>query len=161
MLIELLSLRIPRHSIAPCFGIQHLPLIGLCWLLQQIIGYLLDTGVEGQILKIIKQEGFPPEMSVLDHTGLSTLRTGLDSGAIVGLSIRYDKLNPEEAGRIVQQEHDRRDRLLMNSEFGWGGDGYFSVPRAVLAMRRMGLKREEIERVTWENPKRFFGLQIE
>jgi predicted metal-dependent TIM-barrel fold hydrolase len=79
---------------------------------------------------------------------------------MVGLSICYDKLSPEDAAKVVLENPDKRERLLVNSEFGWGGEGYFSVPRSVLAMRRMGLKRDEIEQVTWENPKKFFKLEI-
>jgi predicted metal-dependent TIM-barrel fold hydrolase len=79
---------------------------------------------------------------------------------MVGLSLCYDKLRPEDAAEIVA-ENPGSDRLLINSEFGYSGEGYFSVPRAVLSMRRLGLKRGAIEKVTWENPKRFFNLPID
>jgi predicted metal-dependent TIM-barrel fold hydrolase len=113
-----------------------------------------------QIIQVIKEEDFPIERAVLDHTGFNTLQTRLDSGAMVGLSICYDKLNPDEAAQVIGDNPEKRERFLLNSEFGWGGEGHFSVPRAVLGMRRMGLRRKEIEQVTWENPKRFFDLDI-
>jgi predicted metal-dependent TIM-barrel fold hydrolase len=113
-----------------------------------------------KIIHVIKEENFPLERTVLDHTGRNTLKTRLDSGAMVGLSLCYDKLRPEDAAEIVA-ENPGSDRLLINSEFGYSGEGYFSVPRAVLSMRRLGLKREAIEKVTWENPKRFFNLPID
>ena len=50
--------------------------------------------------------------------------------------------------------------LMIGSKAGNSAGGYFSVPRAVMAMRMAGLKREEIEQVTWENPKRFFKLPL-
>ncbi len=102
-------------------------------------------------------------MRIIDPhlTGLNTLQARLDSGAMVGLSVCYDKLSPEDAATVVMENPDKRDRLLINSEFGWGGEGYFSVPRSVLSMRKKGLKRDEIEQVTWENPKRFFNLEID
>ena len=114
-----------------------------------------------QIIRVIKEEGFPIERAVLDHTGPNTLQTRLESGAMVGLSVCYDKLNPDEAAKIILDNPDKRDRLFINSEVGWGGEGHFSVPRVVLGMRRMGLGRDVIEQVTWENPKRFFNLEIE
>lgn len=114
-----------------------------------------------QIVKVIKEENYPIERAVLDHTGRNTLKYRLDTGAMVGLSLCYDKLRPEDAAEIVLEHPDQRDRLLINSEFGYSGEGYFSVPRAVLSMRRLGLKREEIEKVTWDNPNRFFNLQID
>lgn len=117
--------------------------------------------VLAQIIDLIGEENFPIERTVLDHTGLNTLQARLDSGAMVGLSICYDKLNPDEAAKIVKDNPNYRDQLFLNSEFGWAGEGHFSVPRAVLGMRRMGLKRNEIEQVTWENPKRFFKFNID
>ncbi len=113
-----------------------------------------------KIIHVIREENFPLERAVLDHTGRNTLKSRLDCGAMVGLSLCYDKLRPEDAAEIVA-ENPGSDRLLINSEFGYSGEGYFSVPRAVLSMRRLGLKREAIEKVTWENPKRFFGLPID
>lgn len=113
-----------------------------------------------QIIQVIEQEKFPIERAILDHSGRATIKTRLDSGAMVGLSLCYDKLRPEDAAEIVAENPDKRERFVINSEFGYAGEGYFSVPRAVLSMRRLGLKREEIEQVTWENPKKFFKLPV-
>jgi len=44
---------------------------------------------------------------------------------------------------------------------GTSGGSYFSLPRTVLAMRMAGLKRGEIEQITWENPKRFYNLPLD
>ncbi len=114
-----------------------------------------------QIVRVIKEENFPVEKAVLDHTGFNTLNDRLASGANVGLSLCYDKLRPEDAAEIVLNNPDKRDQLVINSEFGYSEEGYYSVPRAVLAMRRLGLKRDVIEHITWDNPKRIFNLQID
>lgn len=114
-----------------------------------------------QIINVIREENFPFERAVLDHSAINTVKTRLDSGAMVGLSVCFDKLRPEDAAETVLQNPARRDRFLINSEVGDSGVGYFSIPRTVLAMRRLGLRSEEIERVTWDNPKRFFDLPIE
>ena len=113
-----------------------------------------------KIIHVMKEEKFPLERAILDHTGRNTLKTRLASGAMVGLSLCYDKLKPEDAAEIVAENPDC-DRLTINSEFGYSGEGYYSVPRAVLSMRRLGLKREAIEKVTWENPREFFNLPID
>jgi len=113
-----------------------------------------------QIIKVIKEENYPIERAVLDHTGLKTLNIRLDSGAKVGLSLCYDKLSPEDVAEVVAQHQDSSDQLLINSEFGYSGEGYYSVPRAVLAMRRLGLIREQIEKITWDNPKKLFKLPV-
>jgi predicted metal-dependent TIM-barrel fold hydrolase len=112
------------------------------------------------IIKVIESEKFPMDRVILDHTGRKSLEDRLATSAMVGLSLCYDKLRPEDAAEIVRDYPDHRNQLLINSEFGYAADGYFSVPRSVLDMRRLGLKRDVIESVTWDNPKRFFALDI-
>ena len=116
--------------------------------------------VANQIIRVIKEETFPIEKAVLDHTGKNTLKARLESGAKVGLSLCYDKLRPEDAAEIIRDYPEYRDQLLINSEFGYSAEGYYSVPRACLAMRRLGLTRDVIEQITWENPKKLFDLTI-
>jgi len=114
-----------------------------------------------QIIRVMNEEKFPMDRAILDHSGVNTIQIRLDSGAMVGLSLCYDKLRPEDAAEIIAANLDKIDRFVINSEFGYAGEGYFSVPRAVLSMRRLGLKREQIERVTWDNPKTFFNLPVD
>ena len=116
--------------------------------------------VVNQIIDVIKGENFPMERVVLDHAAQNTLDTRLNSGAVAGLSVCYDKNRPDDAAGIVIENPDKRDKLFINSELGYDQDGYFSVPRAVLAMRMSGLSTEEIEKVTWDNPKKFFNLPV-
>ena len=116
--------------------------------------------VTDQIIDIIHDEGFPIERSVLDHTAKDTVKKRLMTGATVGLSVCYDKNRPEDAAEMVMENPDKRDKLFINSEFGYNNDGYFSVPRAVLELRMLGLDREEIGKVVWDNPKKFFNLPI-
>ena len=113
-----------------------------------------------QIVNVIKEENFSLERVILDQTGESTLDFRLKSGAMVGLSVCHDKMPPEIAAEIVLKNPDKRDRLVVNSELGYGNDGYFSVPRVILAMRMLGLKREEIEKVTFENRKKSSICQL-
>jgi uncharacterized protein len=117
--------------------------------------------VTRQIIKVIESEHFPLDRVILDHTGRNSLKDRLASGAMAGLSLCYDKLRPEDAAEIVAENSQHRQQLLINSEFGYAGEGYFSVPRAVLAMRRLGLKRDVIEGITWDNPRQFFRLNLE
>jgi predicted metal-dependent TIM-barrel fold hydrolase len=116
--------------------------------------------VTKQIIDIIREEKFPIKRAVLDHTAKDTIEDNLGSGATVGLSVCYDKNRPDDAAEMVKDNPSKRDRIFVNSEFGYGYDGYFSVPRAVVGMRLLGLAREEIEKVTWHNPKVFFNLPV-
>ena len=114
-----------------------------------------------QAIEIIQEENFPIERAVLDETGLNTIEMRLNSGAMVNLGTCYDKLKPEEIADIIKRYPDKRDKMIISSMIGYSGAGYFSCPRAVVAMRMAGLKREEIEQVTWDNAKLFYNLPLE
>lgn len=116
--------------------------------------------IVNQIIDIISKEKFPMERVVLDHTGKSTLEMRLKTKAMVALSVCYDKNTPDDAAKIVLENPRKRDKLFINSELGYDREGYFSVPRVVLAMRLLGLGKEEIEKVVWFNPKNLFNLPV-
>ena len=109
---------------------------------------------------MLKEERFPLDRAILDHTGKNTLDIRLNSGAVTGLSICYDKLTAEEAAEIIINNPTKRDVILLGSELGYGGAGHLSLVKVAWAMRMEGLDIREIEKVTWGNPKRFFNLPI-
>lgn len=113
-----------------------------------------------QIVEIIKDEKFPMDKVLLDHSAANTVDYRLSTGAMVGLSVCHDKTPPEMAAEVVKDRLDKIDQLVINSEVGYGNDGYFSVPRVIMAMKMLGLKKDVIEKVTYENPKRFFKLTV-
>jgi predicted metal-dependent TIM-barrel fold hydrolase len=114
--------------------------------------------VTTQIIKVLKEEKFPLAKAVLDHSGKNTIPERLKSGCVTGLSICYDKLTAEEAAEVVEQNPADRDQIIIGSELGYGGAGHLSVVKAAWAMRHDGMPVSEIERVTWDNPRRVFGL---
>jgi len=116
--------------------------------------------VTPQIIEILREDNFPLDRAILDHTGKNTLDIRLNSGAVTGLSICYDKLTAEEAAEIIINNPTKRDVILLGSELGYGGAGHLSLVKVAWAMRMEGFDNREIEKVTWENPKRFFKLPI-
>jgi predicted metal-dependent TIM-barrel fold hydrolase len=113
-----------------------------------------------QVVAIIKEENFDISRVILDHSGESTFDYRLGTGAMVGLSVCMDKMPPEVAANYVFNNPDKRDKLVVNTEVA-GGEGYFTIPMVILAMKRLGMKRDEIERVVYENPKKFFNLPVD
>ncbi len=113
-----------------------------------------------QVVDIIKEEDFDISRVILDHSGESTFDYRINTGAMVGLSVCMDKLPPEVAANFVFNNPDNRDKFLINTEVA-GGEGYFTIPMVCLAMKRLGMKRDEIERVVYENPKKFFDLSLD
>ena len=114
-----------------------------------------------RVFEIIREEGFPVERCVFDHAGEETMDFRMTTGAMVGLSICWDKMPPEAAARIVVDHPQWRDRLIINSELGGQGNDYFMVPRVMLALRLMGLDKETIDQVCWRTPKEFFALPVD
>jgi len=119
------------------------------------------AAVTTQIIEVLRQENFPLDRAIIDHTGKNTFQTRLDSGAVTGLSICYDKLTAEEAAQLVIDNPGKRDMITIGSELGYGGAGHLSLVKAAWVMRMEGMEREQIEQVTWDNPRRIFNLPVE
>jgi predicted metal-dependent TIM-barrel fold hydrolase len=116
--------------------------------------------VTPQIIDFLKKEKFPLGKAVLDHSGKNTIPVRLKSGCITGLSICYDKLTAEEVSEIIRNNPADRDNIIIGSELGYGGAGHLSIVKAAWAMKMDGMPVKEIERVTWDNPKRIFNLPV-
>ncbi len=116
--------------------------------------------ITARVLEVIEEQGFPVERCVFDHAGEETLAFRMGTGAMVGLSICWDKMPPEAAARFVIDNPEGRARILINSELGGQGNDYFMVPRVMLAMRLFGLDRATIDEVCWANPRDFFALPV-
>lgn len=114
-----------------------------------------------QIIDVLKKAEFPLERAVLDHSGKNTIPARLRSGCVTGLSICYDKLTAEEVSEVIRENPDDRDKIIVGSELGYGGAGHLSIVKAAWVMKMDGMPVSEIERVTWDNPKRIFSLPVD
>jgi len=113
-----------------------------------------------QVIDIIKEERFPMDRVILDHTGESTFGVRMASGAMVGLSCCFDKMPPESVANLILNNRDKLDKFIINSEVA-SGDGYFTVPMVALALRRGRLPHKDIHKVIYENPRAFFNLPLD
>jgi len=131
----------------------------------------LDNGNEHELrlfkaqLAIAREHNLPiivhtPTPQKPQDTGKNTFEKRLNSGAVTGLSVCYDKLTAEEAAELVIDNPDRRDMITLGSELGYGGSGHLSMVKVAWAMRMSGMSREDIEKVMWDNPKTFFNLPV-
>jgi predicted metal-dependent TIM-barrel fold hydrolase len=116
--------------------------------------------VTPQIIDVLKASGFPLERAVLDRSGKNTIPVRLKSGCVTGLSICYDELTAEEVSKIVQEHPAERDKIIIGSELGYGGAGHLSLVKAARAMKMDGMPVSEIERATWDNPRKLFDLPV-
>jgi predicted metal-dependent TIM-barrel fold hydrolase len=113
------------------------------------------VGVE-RILKIVVDEGVEQRLVLVDHNTEETMPLFAGLQVWVALTVYpVTKLSPERAANIVRQYGV--ERLLVNSSADWGPSDVLSVPRVANLLLRLGFPREEVERLVFWNPLRFYG----
>ncbi|MGE0712745.1 MAG: TatD family hydrolase [Planctomycetota bacterium] len=114
-------------------------------------------GSVARSLSLAQETGVPPERLLIDHNNEETIPLVKEvEGAWAGFSIYPNtKMTPERMVEIFRRWGT--DRMLINSAADWGVSDPLLVPKTVLAMRKAGMDEEEIQKVVWENPIRFFA----
>jgi predicted metal-dependent TIM-barrel fold hydrolase len=113
------------------------------------------VGVE-RTLRILDDAGVNPRMVIVDHNTEETVPLFAGTEYWVGLTVYpVTKLSPERAVNIIRQHGI--DRILVNSSADWGPSDVLSVPKVARQMLSVGFSRDEVERLVWENPIRFYS----
>jgi uncharacterized protein len=107
-------------------------------------------------LAILRDHGFPPELSLIDHNTEETLPLVLDAGCWAGHSI-YPATKMDEPRMAALVKRYGAERVLINSAADWGVSDPLKVPKTVAEMRRAGIAEAAIETIVWKNPIAFFG----
>jgi predicted metal-dependent TIM-barrel fold hydrolase len=107
-------------------------------------------------LALLRETGFPPELTLVDHNTEETLPMVLEAGLWAGHSI-YPHTKMDEPRMVALIERYGPERILINSAADWGVSDPLKVPRTAQAMREAGLSEAVIETVCWHNPVRFFA----
>jgi uncharacterized protein len=107
-------------------------------------------------LALVKELGFPPEATLVDHNNEETLPLVLSSGCWAGHSI-YPFTKMDEARMVSLVKTYGPERIIVNSAADWGVSDPLKVPKTAQAMREAGLPEADIELICWRNPVRFFA----
>lgn len=107
-------------------------------------------------LAVIKEMGFPPELTLVDHNNEETIALTLESGCWAGHSI-YPHTKMDEARMVALVKRYGSERIIINSAADWGVSDPLKVPKTAAAMRQAGISEADIERIAWDNPVRFFA----
>jgi uncharacterized protein len=107
-------------------------------------------------LALIKEMGFPPERTLVDHNNEETVPLTLASGCWAGHSI-YPHTKMDEARMVALVKRYGPERIIINSAADWGVSDPLKVPKTAAAMRQAGVSQADIELIVWENPARFFA----
>lgn len=97
-----------------------------------------------------------PQRVCIDHVEEHTIKLALDAGYWVGMTLYpVSKCTPARAADMI--ERYGTERIMVNSAADWGPSDPLAVPEFILEMRRRGHKEEDIVRVVYENPIKFFS----
>jgi len=107
-------------------------------------------------LALVKESGFPPERTLVDHNTEETLPGVLDSGCWAGHSI-YPQTKMDEPRMVALVQRYGATRMLVNSAADWGVSDPLKVPKTAEALRTAGVPASTIETVLWKNPIAFFA----
>lgn len=107
-------------------------------------------------LALVKETGFPPELTLVDHNNEETLPLVLESGCWAGHSI-YPNTKMDEARMVALVKKYGPERIIVNSAADWGVSDPLKVPKTLAAMAAAGVPEADSELVFWKNPVRFFA----
>jgi len=107
-------------------------------------------------LALVRDLGFSPELTLVDHNNEETLPSVLDSGCWAGHSI-YPKTKMDEPRMVALVKQYGSERMLVNSAADWGVSDPLKVPKTARALREAGVTDDVIETICWKNPIAFFA----
>ena len=107
-------------------------------------------------LALVRESGFPPERTLVDHNTEETLPGVLDSGCWAGHSI-YPQTKMDEPRMVALVKRYGATRMLVNSAADWGVSDPLKVPKTAEALRAADVPEATIETVLWKNPIAFFA----
>jgi predicted metal-dependent TIM-barrel fold hydrolase len=107
-------------------------------------------------IALVKDMGFPPELTLIDHNNEETLPLTLESGCWAGHSI-YPQTKMDEGRMVTLVKKYGSDRIIVNSAADWGVSDPLKVPKTAAALGQAGVSAADIETIVWHNPVRFFA----
>jgi predicted metal-dependent TIM-barrel fold hydrolase len=109
------------------------------------------------ILDVLKNDKrIRPERVIVDHVEEHTVELVLDSGFWAGITLYPEtKCSPARAIDILETYGD--ERIWLNSACDWGVSDPLAVPKTALEMKKRGYLATAIDKVIFQNPKKFLG----
>ncbi len=107
-------------------------------------------------LALVKEVGFAPEKTIVDHNTEETIAMTLASGCWAGHSI-YPTTKMDELRMVALVKQYGAEKILVNSAADWGVSDPLKVPKTRDAMRAAGIAEATLEQIFWANPVAFFA----
>jgi predicted metal-dependent TIM-barrel fold hydrolase len=97
-----------------------------------------------------------PERVLVDHVEEHTIREVLDRGFWAGMTLYpITKCTPQRAADMIEMYGP--ERLMANSAGDWGPSKPTAIPDLIFELRRRGHPRSLIEKIVYDNPRKFFA----
>jgi predicted metal-dependent TIM-barrel fold hydrolase len=96
------------------------------------------------------------ERVIIDHVEEHTIKLVLDAGFWAGMTL-YPESKCTAARAVDMLDVYGSERIWMNSACDWGVSVPLAVPRSALEMRRRGYSSEAVDRLIYQNPRRFLS----
>jgi predicted metal-dependent TIM-barrel fold hydrolase len=100
--------------------------------------------------------GVRPERVIIDHVEEHTVGLVLDQGYWAGITL-YPESKATPARAVDMMEIYGLERLWVNSACDWGHSDPMAVPRTALELRRRGHTAATLDRLLFQNPRRFLS----
>jgi hypothetical protein len=97
-----------------------------------------------------------PERVIIDHVEEHTVELVLDAGMWAGMTL-YPETKCTPARAIDMLETYGPERLWLNSACDWGASDPLAVPKTAREMKKRGHLAALIEKVVFQNPKKFLS----
>jgi predicted metal-dependent TIM-barrel fold hydrolase len=109
------------------------------------------------ILDVLKSDKrIRPERVIIDHVEEHTVKLVLDTGMWAGMTL-YPETKCTPARAIDMLECYGSERIWMNSACDWGVSDPLVVPKTAREMKKRGHRASAIEKVIYQNPKKFLS----
>jgi len=109
------------------------------------------------ILDVLRNDRrIQPERCIIDHVEEHTIGMVLAAGFWAGMTL-YPETKCTGARAVDMIERYGSDRLWMNSACDWGISVPLAVPYAALELRRRGHSADAVDKIIYQNPRRFLG----
>ena len=108
-----------------------------------------------EILDIVPQY-LDEKQAVIDHINPDVIGDVIDKDYMLGLTVQPQKL--DVAGAIAILDEFGFDRFFLDSDISNNPSDHLSVPKTVRELARLGYKQGDIEKVSQDNARKYYGL---
>jgi len=111
----------------------------------------------GKCFHLITQEGVDRAKVVIDHADATVAKMISGFGCIAGVTVQpWRNVTPADGAKIALD--CPYDRVLINSDCNPLLSDPLSVPKTAHEMRRLGISKDDIKKIVFDNPCRIFNL---